>query len=89
MPDLKFLMYNFARQAALQLRFNNWQEAPGFVDSAGNENFHEFVLQKETQLRWLISDDHLTLAMGILPEDANNKKWKSFTGEWETVIPKL
>lgn len=83
----EYLTYSFARQAALQLRFNHWQEASGFIEEPRKQDFHEFVQQKETQLRWLLSDDHLTLALGILPEDAANKRWKSFTGEWEAVIP--
>jgi Tubulin like len=83
----EFLTYSFARQAALQLRFNHWQAASGFIEEPRSQDFHEFVQQKETEARWLISDDHLTLALGILAEDANNKKWKSFTGEWEAVIP--
>ncbi|TAG36262.1 MAG: hypothetical protein EAZ34_01365 [Polaromonas sp.] len=83
----EYLTYSFARQAALQLRFNHWQAASGFIDEPRKLDFHEFVQQKETQLRWLLSDDHLSLALGILPEDVTNKKWKSFTGEWEAVIP--
>jgi hypothetical protein len=83
----EYLTYSFARQAALQLRFNHWQAASGFIEEPRKQDFHEFVQQKETQLRWLMSDDHLTLALGILSEDAANKKWKSFTGEWEAVIP--
>ena len=83
----EYLTYSFARQAALQLRFNHWQAASGFIDEPRKLDFHEFVQQKETQLRWLLSDDHLSLALGILPEDVANKKWKSFTGEWEAVIP--
>lgn len=83
----EYLTYSFARQAALQLRFNHWQEGSGFIDDPRKQDFHEFTQQKETQARWLISDDHLTLALGILAEDAANKKWKSFTGEWEAVIP--
>ena len=83
----EYLTYSFARQAVLQLRFNHWQEASGFIEEPRKQDFHEFVQQKETQLRWLLSDDHLTLASGILPEDAANKRWKSFTGEWEAVIP--
>ena len=83
----EYLTYSFARQAALQLRFNHWQAASGFIDEPRKLDFHEFVQQKETQLRWLLSDDHLSLALGILPEDVINKKWKSFTGEWEAVIP--
>jgi hypothetical protein len=83
----EYLTYGFAKQAALQLRFNHWQPGSGFVDEARNVDFHEFVQKKETQTQWLLSDDHLVLALGILPEDANNKRWKSFTGEWEAVIP--
>ena len=83
----EYLTYSFARQAALQLRFNHWQAASGFIDEPRKLDFHEFVQQKETQLRWLLSDDHLSLTLGILPEDVINKKWKSFTGEWEAVIP--
>ena len=83
----EYLTYSFARQAALQLRFNHWQAASGFIDEPRKLDFHEFVQQKETQLRWLLSDEHLSLALGILPEDVVNKKWKSFTGEWEAVIP--
>ena len=83
----EYLTYSFARQAALQLRFNHWQPSSGFIDEPRKQDFHEFVQQKETQQRWLLSDDHLTLALGILPEDAANKRWKSFTGEWEAVIP--
>ncbi len=83
----EYLTYSFARQAALQLRFNHWQPASGFIDEPRKQDFHEFVQQKETQQRWLLSDDHLTLALGILPEDVANKRWKSFIGEWEAVIP--
>jgi hypothetical protein len=83
----EYLTYNFARQAALQLRYNHWQDACGFIDEPRKQDFNEFVQQKDTQIRWLLSDDHLTLAQGILPEDANNKRWKSFVGEWEAVIP--
>ncbi|MEO7159314.1 MAG: tubulin-like doman-containing protein, partial [Polaromonas sp.] len=81
----EYLTYSFARQAALQLRFNHWQPASGFIDEPRKQDFNEFVQQKETQLRWLLSDDHLTLALGILSEDVANKRWKSFTGEWEAV----
>ena len=83
----EYLTYSFARQAALQLRFNHWQAASGFIEEPRKLDFNEFVQQKEAQLRWLLSDEHLTLALGILPEDAGNKRWKSFIGEWETVIP--
>lgn len=83
----EYLTYNFARQAALQLRYNTWSDTSGFVDEARNVDFHEFVSQKETQFRWAITDDHLTLSVGILPEDAANKKWKPINNEWQDVLP--
>ena len=83
----EYLTYNFARQAALQLRFNTWSDTSGFVDEARNQDFHEFVHQKENLFRWGLSDDHLTLSIGILPEDTNNKKWKPINNEWQDVLP--
>lgn len=83
----EYLTYNFALQAALQLRYNNWSDSTGFLDESRNQDFHEFVNQKETQFRWAISDDHLTLSTGVLPEDAANKKWKPITNEWQDVVP--
>jgi hypothetical protein len=83
----EYLTYNFALQAALQLRYNNWSDTAGFLDEPRNQDFHEFVNQKETQFNWALSDDHLTLSTGILPEDAANKKWKPINNEWQDVLP--
>ena len=83
----EYLTYNFARQASLQLRFNNWSDTNGFNDEPKNQDFNEFVKQKESQFKWALSDDHLTLSIGILPEDVSNKKWKPINNEWQDVIP--
>jgi hypothetical protein len=83
----EYLTYNFARQAALQLRYNNWSDTSGFTDDPKNLDFNEFVKQKETQYKWALTDEHITLSVGILPEDANNKKWKPINNEWQDVIP--
>ena len=85
----EYLTYKFARQAALQLRFNNWDDLFGFRDEPRNQDFGEFVKQRETQERWLISDDHICLSRGILPEETNNKKWKPINREWMDVIPEF
>lgn len=83
----EYLTYNFARQAALQLRFNSWSDTSGFVDEPRNQDFGEFIQQKENLFRWALSDEHLTLSVGILPEDVNNKKWKPINNEWQDVLP--
>lgn len=82
----EYLTFSYVEQAALQLRFNNWQDTFGFAREAKQQDFHELVRQKDTALRWLLSDEHLLLSFGILPEDAANKRWKTIPLEWETVI---
>ena len=83
----EYITYNFARQAALQLRYNSWSDTSGFTEEAKNVDYGEFVKQKETLHKWAMSDDHLTLSAGILPEDANNRKWKAINDEWQEVMP--
>ena len=83
----EYLTYSFARQAALQLRYNNWSDTAGFTDEPKMQDFGAFVREKETQLRWLISDDHLILSLGVLPEDIANRRWRSINQYWEAVIP--
>ncbi len=85
----EYLTFNFARQAALQLRFNNWSGTNGFSDEARNQDYREFVRQKETEYKWGLSDEHLTLSIGILSDDANNKKWKPINNDWQDVTPQI
>jgi hypothetical protein len=85
----EYLTYKFARQAALQLRFNNWDDTFGFRDEARNQDFGEFVRDKQTLERWSLTDDHFTLSRGILQEEINNKNWKSIINEWLDIIPQF
>ena len=85
----EYLTYKFARQAALQLRFNNWDDTFGFVDAARNQDFGEFVRDKQTLQRWSLTDEHLTLSVGILPEEVNNPRWKPIVKEWLDVLPQF
>lgn len=83
----EYLTYNFTRQASLQLQFNNWSDSIGFSDETKNVSFGEFVNQKETQQKWLLTDEHMCLSLGILPEEISNKKWKPINMDWQGVIP--
>jgi hypothetical protein len=83
----EYLTYQFARQAALQLRYNTWSDSSGYTEEARNQDFNEFVRQPDLLYRWNITDDHLTLSIGILPEDAANKRWKTISNEWQDVMP--
>jgi hypothetical protein len=85
----EYLTYRFARQAALQLRYNNWDDTFGFRDEPRNQDFGEFVRDGQTLERWSLTDEHLTLGRGILPEEVNNRKWKPIVNEWLDVLPQL
>ena len=83
----EYLSLNFARQAIQQLRHNNWQDTLGFVDEARNVDVASFVRQPDVVSRWQLSDDHLTLSVPVLASDDPQKRWKSLTAEWESVLP--
>jgi len=85
----EYLTYTFARQAALQLRYNNWDDTFGFRDEPRNQDFGEFVRDRQTQERWFLTDEHLTLSRGILSEEINNKKWKPIVNEWLDILPQF
>ncbi|MEE3627270.1 tubulin-like doman-containing protein [Nitrospirillum sp. BR 11752] len=83
----EYLTLGFARQAIQQLRFNNWQEAVGFVDEARNADYGAFVRQADVLARWLLTEEHVTLSVALLPQDDAGRKWKPITQEWEAVLP--
>lgn len=85
----EFLTYSFAQQAVLQLKYNNWQPSAGFLDEVKNQNFAAVVQDQALMNRWLLTDAHITLEVGILPDDVGNKLWQSFGQEWGNVIPKF
>lgn len=83
----EYLSLNFARQAIQQLRHNNWQDALGYVDEARNIDAASFVRQPDILSRWQLADDNLTLSIPILSSDDPQKRWKTLTAEWESVLP--
>jgi len=85
----EYMTYNFARQTTMQMLFNNWSDSIGFLDEARNQSFREFVDQKEVMQNWMITDEHLCLSAGILPDEIGNKKWKPINIDWQELIPNL
>lgn len=84
-PEIrKCLTCHFARQAALQLRFSHWDGDGGFKREPRRFDCGEQV--KQTLERWRLTDDHLQLSRGILPEEA---MWKPITQDWMDVMPRL
>jgi len=83
----EYMTYAFAKQAALQLQFNRWSDAFGYIEEPVNSSFSEFVKAKETQQKWYITDEHLTLSEGILPDEIKNKRWKPIGQFWGELLP--
>jgi|CZKV01.1.fsa_nt_gi hypothetical protein len=81
----EYLTYNFARQAALQLSFNNWSDGRGFTDEPLNCDFSSYVRTEANLARWKMSDDHITLSTPILPNDESGREWKTLPAEWQTL----
>jgi hypothetical protein len=85
----EYMTYNFARQATLQMIYNNWSDSFGFVDEVKIMSFNEKVSSPEFQERYLVTDGHLILSRGILHDEISNKKWKPINQHWDELIPNL
>ncbi len=81
----EMLTYEFARQATLQLRFNNWTDS-GYAEESTDQSFNAIVSQKELLENWLLTDEHLCLSLGILPDEVNNKRWKPINTYWHDLL---
>uniref|UniRef100_UPI0026189E9D tubulin-like doman-containing protein n=1 Tax=Runella sp. TaxID=1960881 RepID=UPI0026189E9D len=82
----EFITYNYASQAALQLRFNNWSDETGFRNESVNQNFGELVADKRTHERWRMTDEHFQLSLPII-DDTVTKRWKKIGDTWRFIIP--
>lgn len=85
----EYLTYSFARQASLQLRYNHWNESQGFLDEPVNRGYAERIKQDSTRQRWRMTDEHLILSLGILPDEVNSRQWKPIGEYWENLLPNL
>ena len=85
---VEYFTYNFARQALLQFKYNNWSDDMGFRDQPKNEDYVSFVNDKATLNSWMLTDAHLTLSLPILASE-KEQKWKTFQDDWNANIPNL
>jgi hypothetical protein len=79
------LTYHFARQVALQLKYNHWSDLNGFIDQAKNQDFNSLVEEEALQNKYLLTQEYLCLSKAILPQDIK-KGWKTIDQEWENLI---
>ena len=82
----EYLTYNFAQRAVNQSVFNNWVDGLGFSDEARPADYGAEVRKPDSLQKWLLTDDHLILSIGVLPDDAGNTRWKKINDFWAAVV---
>lgn len=82
----EYLTYNFAQRAVNQSVFNNWVDGLGYSDELRPADHGAEVRKPESLQKWLMSDDHLVLSVGILPDDIANTRWKKINDFWASVV---
>ena len=84
----EYISYSFARQAALQLAFNNWSDSIGYLDEPTNTDFSSYVTNPASLSRWKMTDAHLCLSAPIIVHDDGDdaKRWKEPIVEWGDFI---
>ncbi|MFD2570168.1 tubulin-like doman-containing protein [Spirosoma soli] len=81
----EYLTFNLAKQAALQLRFNNWVDVSGFANSPKNNSFNEYVRRDDKLQGWYLTLKHITLSEPVLI-DESSRKWKAFETHWRDKL---
>lgn len=82
----EYLTYNFAQRAVYQSVFNNWVDGLGYSDEARPADYGAEVRKSDSLQKWLLTDDHLMLSIGVLPDDAANTRWKKIGDFWAAVV---
>lgn len=81
----EYISFSFARQAVLQLQFNNWSATQGYVDLPKNEAFAQYVADDRNHERWHMSDPYLNMERGILPAE-EVEKWGRVEDDWKSAV---
>jgi hypothetical protein len=82
----EYLTYNFAQRAVNQTVFNNWVDGLGYSDEARLVDHGAEVRKADALHKWLLTDDHLLLSVGILPDDVSNTRWKKINDFWVAAV---
>lgn len=82
----EYLAYGFAEQATRQLMFNNFRQGEGYADEPVQKDWNSEARKPDVLQGMLLSDQHLTLEVGILEDDAKNAGWKPAKEFWKQVV---
>jgi hypothetical protein len=82
----EYLAYGFAEQATRQLMFNNFRQGEGYANEPVQKDWNSEARKPDALQSMLLSDQHLTLEVGILEDDAKNAGWKPAKEFWKQVV---
>ncbi|MEM5340576.1 tubulin-like doman-containing protein [Paraburkholderia azotifigens] len=82
----EYLAYGFAEQATRQLMCNNFRQGEGYADEPVQKDWGSEARKPDALQNMLLSDQHLTLEVGILEGDAKNAGWKPAKEFWKQVV---
>ena len=81
----EYTTLTLANQATYHLLYNNWNDDKGWDDRPKNIDYTSYVQAKEHLEAWMITNEHLTYAKGVLEGDRSNKNWKLISEYWQVV----
>lgn len=82
----EYLTYSFAQRAVNQVVFNNWVDGLGYSDESRPADHGAEVRKPDSLQKWLLTDDHLMLSVGVLPDDVANTRWKKINDFWAAAV---
>jgi hypothetical protein len=85
----EYLTSSLARQAALDLTFNNWSPDLGFLQEPVDRTAESFPLQAAVRTRWVVDDEHVMLSRGILPNETGDRGWVPPSRYWSSLFAHL
>ncbi|MBO7468606.1 MAG: hypothetical protein J6T81_00600 [Bacteroidales bacterium] len=83
----EYVQYNFAKQAMLQFKYNNWSDL-GFIEKPEDEIGLGYAADLRNDRNgkfpeWRIDEEHLTLSQKIV--DDNRNPWLTYKEDWNRV----
>lgn len=84
----EYFSANYARQAALQLQYNLWQDGIGFGECSIDEvglGYKSEIEDKKTLEKLLLSNAYLTLSRPIVEHQGTNR-WREIITGWEALV---
>lgn len=76
----EYVAYHFAKASLLQMLFNHWSDAAGFLDVPRAFDAATYSIDKANLEQWNLTDAHFTLSAGVLETEM---RWRPHSVDWQ------